>query len=203
MVNNPVERRRTQGDGLHLDSLRRRALDSYFVTTGSYSTAMRVLWLLSVVAALPLALGGWASASEGVVPTCTAQDVKSQHVITRDGYSFVCGPGSAAVKFKGITYRMKHSRCFISPNGARLYFGVTSRHRENPLNGLYLVIEPNRLGAVEVIDGGVTLSSGVETAILGKARAKSGLRRGTFIIFEHLGDGKTSSRRFTGSWNCG
>ena len=167
---------------------------------------MRVRLLLPVLVAMPLVLGGWALASEGVVPTCTAQDAKSKYVITRDGYSFVCGPGSAAVKFKGVTYRMTHSRCFIGPgNGARLYFGGTSGDRMTPPNGLYLVVEkPNRNpGPVSVIDGGVTLSSGVDAAILGKGRVKTGLRRGTFTVFEHLGDGKTGSRRFTGSWHCG
>ena len=103
---------------------------------------------------------------------------------------------------------MRHSQCIIGPNRARLYFGATNLGGWlPPMNGLYLVVErPNRNpGPVTVIDGGLHLSSlgwrGV--AILGKGRVKTGLRRGTFTVFEHLGDGKPSSRRFTGSWNCG
>jgi len=71
-----------------------------------------------------------------------------------------------------------------------------------PLNGLYLVVEPNRKGTVDVIDGGVNLVSGLRAAIGGKAQATNGLRRGTFTIFGHVG-GQPDSRRFMGSWQCG
>jgi len=70
-----------------------------------------------------------------------------------------------------------------------------------PLIGLYLVVEPNRKGTVDVIDGGVTLGSRF-AAIVGKAQATNGLRRGTFTIFGHVG-GQPDSRRFMGSWQCG
>ena len=151
--------------------------------------------------ATPLVLGAWTSASEGVVPTCTAQDMTSKHLITRDGYSLTCGRGSAVVKFKGITYEMKHSLCIVSVRGGRLYFGVQPGGK-SPQNGLYLVMEPSRKGAVRVIDGGLNLASGLEAPILGKARATARLKRGTFTLFGHLGNGQTDSRRFTGSWNC-
>lgn len=165
---------------------------------------MRVPWLLPVLVATPLVLGAWASAAEGGAPTCTAQDEKSKTLVLRRGYSLACGPGSAVVKFKGITYRMKGSRCFISPQGARLYFGAQrgSWPLPPPLNGLYLVVEPNRKGTVDVIDGGVNLVSGLRAAIGGKAQATNGLRRGTFTIFGHVG-GQPDSRRFMGSWQCG
>ena len=63
---------------------------------------------------------------------------------------FACGPGSAVVKFKGTTYRMKGSRCFISSMVARLYFGAQRFERPlaPPRNALYLVVESNRKGAV-------------------------------------------------------
>ncbi len=164
---------------------------------------MRVPWLLPVLVATPLVLGAWASAAEGGAPTCTAQDEKSKTLVLRRGYSLACGPGSAVVKFKGITYRMKGSRCFISPQGARLYFGAQrgSWPLPPPLNGLYLVVEPNRKGTVDVLDGGVNLGSRF-AAIAGKAQATNGLRRGTFTIFGHVG-GQPDSRRFMGSWQCG
>ena len=99
---------------------------------------------------------------------------------------------------------MKGSRCFISPNGARLYFGTHGfvNPLPPPLNSLYMVVEPNRDGAVAVIDGGLSLASGVRAAIFGKARATNGLRRGTFTLVGHIGDGKTDGRRFRGSWRC-
>ena len=55
---------------------------------------------------------------------------------------------------------------------------------------------------MRVIDGGLNLASGLEAPILGKARATARLKRGTFTLFGHLGNGQTDSRRFTGSWNC-
>ena len=99
---------------------------------------------------------------------------------------------------------MKHSRCFVGAGatGGRLYFGVQSGGKSQH-NGLYLVIDKKSNGTAGVIDGGLTLASGVKAAILGNAHATAGLRRGTFTIFGHIGDGKTDDRRFTGSWNCG
>jgi hypothetical protein len=101
-------------------------------------------------------------------------------------------------------YRMKGSRCFISGKGARLYFGAQSWNSPPPppWNALYLVVEPNRKGAVDVIDGGVDLASRLRAAIVGKAHATHGLRRGTFTILGHLGNGQTDGHRFTGSWHC-
>ena len=121
-------------------------------------------------------------------------------------------PTVARIPFKGTSYRMQGSRCFIVSKGAgfyvRLYFGA--QRFELPLapprNALYLVVESNRKGAVTVVDGGADLASGVRRAIVGKAQAGgvglNELRRGTFTVFEHLGNGKTSRRRFTGSWHC-
>jgi hypothetical protein len=165
---------------------------------------MRALWLLPALAAVPLAVGGWALASAGVVPTCTAKDRTESHLVPRGGYYLACGHGSAVVKFKGITYRMKGSRCFIGSEGARLYFGAqrASRPLPPPQNGLSLLVGPNREGAVEVSDGQLDLASGLRTAILGKGHATAKLKRGTFTIFGHLGSGRTDSRRFTGSWHC-
>ena len=162
---------------------------------------MRALRLLPVLVAMTLALGAWSSASADVAPTCTAQDEKSQYVVPRRGYLLACGPGSAVVSFKKVTYRMKHSKCF---DGAGLYFGVSSGARTSPTNGLYLVLAPyGRAGAVDVIDGGLDLSAGVHSAILGKAQVKAGLRSGTFSVFAHIGNGKSDGRKFTGSWQCG
>ena len=162
---------------------------------------MRALRLLPVLVAMTLALGAWASASADVAPTCTAQDEKSQYVVPRRGYLLACGPGSAVVSFKRITYRMKHSKCF---DGAGLYFGVSSGARTSPTNGLYLVLAPHgKAGAVDVIDGGLDLAAGVHAAILGKAQVKAGLRSGTFSVFAHIGNGKSDGRKFTGSWQCG
>src|SRR3954447_12257928 len=106
-------------------------------------------WLLPILVAMPLVLIASASASEAGVPTCTAADRDSRQLVHRDGYSLACNPGSAVVKFKGITYRMKGSRCFISSTGARLYFGAQRFNSPlpPPLNSLYLVVEPNRDGA--------------------------------------------------------
>ena len=106
---------------------------------------------------------------------------------------------------------MQGSKCFIAPNegSARLYFGAQrfKRPLAPPRNALYLVVESNRNGAVTVGDGGLDLASGVRLAIVGKGQATGRgvgkLSRGTFSVFEHLRDAKTSSRRFTGSWNCG
>ena len=86
----------------------------YFVTNGSYSAAHARCLVLPVVVAIPLALGGWALASEGVVPTCKAGDRNSPQLVFRGGYALACGPGSAVVKFKGTTYRMQGSKCFIA-----------------------------------------------------------------------------------------
>jgi hypothetical protein len=168
---------------------------------------MRGRWLLLVFVATPLALVAWPSASEGGTPTCTAADRNARILVFRAGYYLACNPGSAVATFKGTTYRMKGSRCFISSRGARLYFGAqrfdSARPLPPPLNGLYLVIEPNRNGAVDVADGHVDLASGLRAAIVGRAHATDGLRRGTFTIFGHVGNGQTDSRRFTGSWHCG
>jgi hypothetical protein len=153
------------------------------------SSNVRVLLLLVVFAATSLVLGASTSASN-VVPTCAGHLQKS-----------MCGRGSALVRFKGITYRMKGSRCFIGEKGGRLYFGAQDGAKGR--NGLYLVVEPNRVGAVDVIDGGLGLASGVQSAIVGKAHATAGLRRGTFTLSGHLGGGRTDNRRFTGSWHCG
>lgn len=143
---------------------------------------------------MPLVFGGWTSPSKGDVPTCTAKETTNRHL--------VCGRGSAVVTFDQTRYAMKHSRCFISGRGARLYFGGPTSG--SPQNGLYLVIEPNRNGAVKVVDGGLNLSSSVGIAILGKAHATAHLRRGTFTVFAHLGDGVTDpQRKYTGSWRCG
>jgi hypothetical protein len=162
---------------------------------------MRALWLLPVLVAITLVLGAWASVSEGVVPTCTAADEKSQHLVPRRGYLLACGPGSAVVNCKRITYRMKHGMCF---DGAGLYFGISSGARTSPTNGLYLVISPHgTAGEVDVVDGGLVLASGVHAAIVGKAYVKVGLRRGTFRVFGHIGNGETDGRKFTGSWHCG
>jgi hypothetical protein len=150
---------------------------------------VRVLLLLLVFAAMSLVLGAWASASN-VVPTCAGHLQKT-----------LCLRGSAVVTFKGITYRMKGSRCYVGANGGRLYFGAQNGAKRK--NGLYLVVEPNGAGALDVIDGGLGLASGVRSAILGKAHAKAGLKRGTFTLAGHLGDGVTDNRRFTGSWHCG
>ena len=147
---------------------------------------MRALRLLPVLVAMTLVLGAWASASDGVAPTCTAEDEKGQQVIPRRGYLLACGPGSAVVSFKRITYRMKHSKCF---DGAGLYFGVSSGAKTSPTNGLYLVLSPHgKAGAVDVV-GALDLTSGVHAAILGKAHVKAGLRRGTFSVFGHIGNG--------------
>ena len=156
---------------------------------------------------MPFALGGWTfTTTDSIVGAlCQPNDTHRTILVKRGGYYLACGPGSAVVTFKGVTYRMKGSRCFISTEGARLYFGAQrwSRPLPPPLNGLYLVVGPNRNGAVDVGDGGVELASGVRAPILGTAQATNSLRRGTFTIFWHLGSGKTDSRRFTGSWRCG
>jgi hypothetical protein len=162
---------------------------------------MRALRLLPVLLTLTLVLGAWASASDSVAPTCTADDQKSQHVVPRRGYLLACGPGSAVVSFKNVTYRMEHSNCF---EGGGLYFGVSSGARTSPTNGLYLVISPHgKAGAVDVVDGGLDLASGVHVTVLGKAKVKAGLRRGTFSVFAHIGNGTSDGRKFTGSWRCG
>jgi len=139
------------------------------------------------------------------VPTCTAADRDNPILVSRGGYYLACGPGSAVVNFKGTAYRMKGSKCFISSKGARLHFGAQRLNRPlpPPLNALYLVVDPNRHGAVDVSDGGIDLASGLRAAIIGKAQATNSLRRGTFTIFGHVGNGHTDSRRFTGSWHCG
>ena len=166
---------------------------------------MRAGWLLAIVLA-PLALGGWRS-SEGATPRCTAADGANRGLVSRGGYELACGPGSAVVNFKGKTYRIKGSRCFISSRGARLYFGAqrfdATSHPPPRRDGLYLVVEPNRDRKVEVIDGGVDLAPGLGAAILGTAQATNGLRQGTFTIHAHLASGKTSRQPFTGSWDCG
>jgi hypothetical protein len=164
---------------------------------------MHALRLLPVLVAMTLVLGAWAwaSASESVTPTCTADDSRSQQVVPRRGYLLACGPGSAVVSFKRITYRMKHSNCF---EGGGLYFGVSTGGSTSPTNGLYLVISPHgKAGAVDVVDGGLDLASGVHTTIFGKAHVKAGLRRGTFSVFGQGGNGTSDGRKFTGSWRCG
>ena len=137
---------------------------------------MHALRLLPVLLVMTLALGAWASTPAVVAPTCTADDEKSQHVVPRSGYLLACGPGSAVVSYKRVTYRMKHSKCF---DGAGLYFGVSSGARTSPTNGLYLVLAPHgKAGTVDVVDGGLVLASGVHATVLGTAHVKAGLRRG-------------------------
>ena len=166
---------------------------------------MRLLWLVPVLLTAPLVFGACAWGSGGSGPTCTPQDAKSKQLVNRSGYALACGPGSAVVTFKGMTYRMKGSRCFIGSRGGRLYFGAQRFNTPlpPPRNALYLVVERNRRGSVNVVDGGIDLVSGLRAAIVGKAQATTKLGRGTFTIFGHLGNGKTDTRRFTGSWNCG
>ena len=164
---------------------------------------MRAVLLLTV-ATSTLAVGAWATTARGALPACTPKDATSKTLVTRGRYAVACGPGSAHLTFRGVTYRIKGSRCFISPRGARLYFGAhpLTSAVPPPLTGLYLVVEPNRTGAVEVIDGWLSLASGQRASIFGKARATNGLKRGTFTLLGHIGDGNTDKRRFTGSWRC-
>lgn len=171
---------------------------------------MRVLWLLPVFAALPLALGGWALASEGVTPTCTASDKKLTYLPTRDGYTLACGPGSAVVRVKGATYRIKGSRCFRGPTGARLYFGVFNwRNPPQPVpqNGLYLVIDrrPAQPAVADLGDGGIDLVTSANIVLSGTpsgtAHLVAGLKRGTFAGVGRSGN--LDGVRFSGSWNCG
>jgi hypothetical protein len=153
-----------------------------------------------------LVIGAWTSASAVVGPTCSAEEKRQAALARRDGYYLGCGPGSAVVRATGRVYRMRHSKCFIGAGGARLYFGL---HRFDdpqlaPQNSLYLVVEPYRLGrgSASVGDGGLELVTGTHAAILGTAQVEAGLKRGTFTLFEHVGDGVTNRRRFVGSWNC-
>ena len=167
---------------------------------------MRVFLLAPVLAAAALVLGAWASMSKTAPPACTAHDKTLRNLVPEDGYTLACGPGSAIVRVKGATYRIRGGTCFRGKNGGRLYFGAFRFNEPPPLapqNALYLVIEPNREGAVDVLDGGVDLTSGLRDAIVGKAHATARLRRGTFTIFRHLGNGVTHSPQFTGTWNCG
>ena len=172
---------------------------------------MRVLTVV-VLALMPLALGTWALAADGdarsvsvVTPRCKPADERRVTLILRGGYYLACGPGFAVVRVRGRTYRLNHSKCF---NGARLYFRSSpgSGRRLPPLDGLYLVVEPYATaGAVDVIDGGITIATGGNTslsgAISGTARVSPRLNRGTFVL---LGRSGSANRvRFTGSWHCG
>jgi len=56
---------------------------------------------------------------------------------------------------------------------------------------------------LDVIDGVLRLAPGRTLAVLGTARTQDALgRRGTFVLFRHLGDG-VLGKRYTGSFNCG
>src|SRR5205085_1347923 len=118
-----------------------RCVDCFYIGRVRLWSNVRVLLLLVVSAATSLVLGAWASASD-VVPTCAGHLQKT-----------MCLRGSALVRFKGITYRMKGSRCYVGAKGGRLYFGPQDGAKAK--NDLYLVVEPNRVGAVDVIDGGL------------------------------------------------
>jgi uncharacterized Zn-binding protein involved in type VI secretion len=169
-----------------------------------HTRLMRIRWLLPVLVGASLVFAASASSAD-VLPACTAGDRLSPVLVSRGGYQLACGPGSAVVTFNGTTYRMNGSRCFISSRGARLYFGAQRFDRPSrpSRNGLYLVVAPNRVGPVPVIDGGVGFASGLRTAIVGAAQTTDGLREGTFTIYGHRGNGKADRRRFTGGWDCG
>lgn len=167
---------------------------------------VRALRLVPVLAAVPLVLGTWASASNGAAPRCTSKDTQNPILVVRGGYILACGRGSAVVRTKGTTYRIPKSKCF---GGARLNFGVRRPNadpRLAPSNSLGLVIEPSATaGAVEVIDGVIEIvtanGSTVSGAISGKAHVAAGRRRGTFNVLGR--SGTAEGRRFTGSWDCG
>lgn len=100
---------------------------------------------------------------------------------------------------------MTHGNCVVDAGGGRLYFGSFRFENSHlaPVNGLLLMVEPNRRsGAVGVRDGGLELATGVKAALSGRAQVEAGLKRGTFTVFGHKGNGTNPRLRFTGSWDC-
>ena len=157
----------------------------------------------------PLILG----ADKAVVPTCTAKDKRLSHLALEDGYYLACGPGSAVVRVKGTTYRIKGSRCFRGPTGARLYFGVFNSSNPpqplSPQDGFTLMLERRHAqpAVADVVDGGINLVTSTNMVLSGTpsgtAHLAVGLKRGTFAGVGRGRSGNLHGVRFTGSWNCG
>ena len=143
------------------------------------------------------------AASAPARPACTATDARSPWLISRDGYIYACGPGSAVVHVNGKTYRVTHSKCI---DRARLYFGATRQSsRLAPRNGVSLFVERDASGEVNVIDGALELITGRRAtlwgSLSGSARSDRRLRRGSFVLRGRSGTVKGLG--LTGSWNCG
>ena len=170
---------------------------------------MRTLWLAPLLAIGVLVLGAWTSASN-TAPACTAQDRQAKVLVRESGYALACGPGLAIVKVKGTTYRIQGSRCFIGPNGGRLYFGTfwfNSSPQPAARNSLYLTVDRKRKqGPGNVSDGGFEVVTRANGVLDGTPAGKvypggAGLERGTFAVVAR--DGPATGVRLTGSWDCG
>ena len=132
--------------------------------------------------------------------SCPAHLKVGQHAILRHGWVTACGPGSALVTFKGVSYAVHGGSC-TAGRAASALLGLAA-HRTG---GFWIVLADKRAGAVNVIDGEVEIVPGIRVALSGAAVVEPSLERGTFKVFGRGGpNGNTpTGSRFTGSWNCG
>ena len=160
------------------------------------------LVISAVIVAFVAATAAFATPlSEAVGPgSCPAHLKVGQHAILRHGWLRACGPGTALVMFKGVSYSIHGGSC----TDGRVYFGIVGPGSA-PHRGFWIVLARKGAAAVNVIDGEVELVPGIRVALSGRAVVEPGLKRGTFTVFGRAGPNGTTptGSHFTGSWNCG
>ena len=160
------------------------------------------LVISAVIIGLVAATAAFAATESAVVGpgACPAHLKVGQHAILRHGWERVCGPGSALVSFKGVSYSVHGGYC----SDGRVDFGI-SGPGSTPHRGFWIVLAHHGAGAVKVVDGEVELVPGIRVALSGTAVVEPGLKGGTFKVFGRGGSNGTTptGSRFTGSWNCG
>ena len=112
--------------------------------------------------------------------------------------------GGAVVKTPDrVSHVIRASGCDGIPHPGRLRFGGTPIDSDLPYMSLVVRAREGKPAVLDVIDGVLRLAPGRTLAVLGTARTQDALgRRGTFVLFKHLGAGALG-KRYTGSFNCG
>jgi hypothetical protein len=113
--------------------------------------------------------------------------------------------GSAVVKTpNGVSHVIRKSRCYPGALAGRLQFGGTPIDSDLPYLSLVTQARKGSPAVLDIIDGVLRLAPKADIAVLGTAHVQVGpAKRGTFVLFKHLGNGVLGKARYTGSWNCG
>ena len=147
------------------------------------------LRVVVVLAAMPLLLGAWTLSSDRTIWNPR---------------------GKAVVKTpSGVSHVIRSSVCYFGPqararSNLRLLFGGTSINSDSPYMSLLVSERKGNPTVLDIEDGVLRLAPNSTFAVLGTAHIQERpVRRGTFVLFRHLGGGVTGKARYTGSWKCG